>query len=86
MLINFATFGDGGDVGRWAAISTMWIAIPAMVGMLIVQALIAGIIYLLARLLNIMPAYTAMVQGLTRDLYTEVKRYGTVGFLKSRLV
>lgn len=31
-------------------------------------------------------AYTAMVQGLTRDLYTEVKRYGTVGFLKSRLV
>ena len=31
-------------------------------------------------------AYTVMVQGLTRDLYTEVKRYGTVGFLKSRLV
>lgn len=29
-------------------------------------------------------AYTAMVQGLTRDLYTEVTRYGTVGFLKSR--
>ncbi len=30
-------------------------------------------------------AYTAMVQGLTRDLYTSVKRYGTMGFLKSRL-
>jgi propionate CoA-transferase len=30
-------------------------------------------------------AYTAMVQGLTRDHYAEVKRYGTVGFLKSRL-
>ena len=30
-------------------------------------------------------AYAAMVQGLTRDHYAEVKRYGTVGFLKSRL-
>jgi propionate CoA-transferase len=30
-------------------------------------------------------AYTAMVQGLTRDFYTGVKRYGTMGFLKSRL-
>ena len=29
--------------------------------------------------------YLAMVQDLMRDLYTEVKRYGTVGFLKSRL-
>jgi len=31
-------------------------------------------------------AYAAMVQGLTRDHYAEVKRYGTVGFLKSRLL
>ena len=30
-------------------------------------------------------AYAAMVQGLTRDFYTGVKRYGTMGFLKSRL-
>jgi len=30
-------------------------------------------------------AYAAMVRGLTHDHYTEVKRYGTGGFLKSRL-
>ena len=30
-------------------------------------------------------AYTAMVQGLTDRFYTGVKRYGTMGFLKSRL-
>jgi propionate CoA-transferase len=31
-------------------------------------------------------AYAAMVQALTRDHYAHVKRYGTVGFLKSRLL
>lgn len=29
--------------------------------------------------------YATMVQALARDLYRDVKRYGTVGFLKSRL-
>lgn len=62
VLINLATFGWGGDVARWGAISTMWIAIPTMVIMLIVLAVIVGLIYLLAKLLNITPNYTAMAQ------------------------
>ena len=28
VLVNVAAFGGSGDVGRWAAISTIWIAIP----------------------------------------------------------
>ena len=35
VLINIATFNQGGDVARWAAISTIWIVIPIMIGMLI---------------------------------------------------
>ncbi|HRQ23014.1 MAG TPA: hypothetical protein PLF42_06245 [Anaerolineales bacterium] len=30
-LVSFATFEQGGDVGRWAAISTIWIVIPVLV-------------------------------------------------------
>lgn len=75
VLVNIATFRDGGDVGRWAAISTIWIAIPTMIGMLIVLALLAGIIYLLGKLLNIMPSYTAMVQ----DFFYKIESYARRG-------
>ncbi|MBI2331472.1 MAG: hypothetical protein HYU84_04790 [Chloroflexi bacterium] len=30
--VSFATFSQGGDVGRWAAISTMWVIIPMLIG------------------------------------------------------
>ena len=49
-------------------------------------ALALGMAHSPAFALDLADAYAAMVQGLTRDLYSEVKRYGTVGFLKSRLV
>lgn len=75
VLINIATFGGGGDVGRWAAISTMWIAVPTIIGMLIVLALIGGIIYLLARLLNLLPPYTSMVQ----DFFYKIENYAKRG-------
>ena len=75
VLINIATFRDGGDVARWAAISTMWIAVPTAVGMLTVLAVLAGMIYLLARLLNILPSYTAMAQ----DLFYKIENYARRG-------
>ena len=74
VLINVVTFGNGGDVARWAAISTMWIAIPTIIGMLIVLALLVGIIYLLAKLLNITPNYTAMAQDFFYLIQSYAKR------------
>jgi len=71
VVINLATFRDGGDVARWAAISTLWIVVPTMLGMLIFLALLVGIIYLLARLLNIAPNYTAIAQ----DFFYRIKSY-----------
>ena len=61
-LINIATFNQGGDAGRWAAISTIWIVIPIMLGLLIVTALLGGLVYLMQKLLNITPTYTGMAQ------------------------
>jgi len=62
VLINVATFRDGGDVGRWAAISTIWIVIPIMLGLLIFTALLGGLVYLMYRLLNVTPTYTSLAQ------------------------
>jgi len=62
VLINIATFNQGGDVARWAAISTIWIVIPIMFGLLIFLALLVGLVYLMMKLLNVTPTYTGMAQ------------------------
>lgn len=75
VLINVATFRGGGDVARWGAISTMWIAIPTMIIMLIFLALLVGIVYLLAKLLNTAPHYTVRAQ----DFFYKVESYARRG-------
>ena len=62
VLINIATFNQGGDVARWAAISTIWIVIPIMFGLLIFLALLVGLVYLMMKLLHVTPTYTGMAQ------------------------
>jgi hypothetical protein len=74
VLINVATFRDGGDVGRWAAISTIWIVIPIMLGLLIVTALLGGLIYLMQKLLNITPTYTSLAQDYVYRAQGYIKR------------
>jgi hypothetical protein len=71
VLVNIATFQGGGDVARWAAISTMWIAIPTLLGMLVFLAIVGGLIYLMAKLLNLLPTYT----GKTQDLFYKIEGY-----------
>ena len=74
VLINIATFRDNGDVARWAAISTMWIAIPIMIGMLVLLALLGGIIYLLSKLLDVTPRYTGQAQDYVYKVAAAIKR------------
>jgi len=74
VLINIATFRDGGDVARWAAVSTIWIVIPIMIGLLIVFAIFVGLVYLMAKLLNITPTYTGQLQDLVYKLAGYIKR------------
>lgn len=62
VLISLAAFRANGEVGRWAAISTIWIIIPIMCAGLICLALLVGLVYLLARLLGILPTYTGKAQ------------------------
>jgi len=74
VLVNIATFRDGGDVGRWAAISTIWIVIPIMIAGFIFLALLTGIIYLLKRLLQITPLYTGQAQDLVHKIAIRIRR------------
>jgi hypothetical protein len=74
VLVNVATFNQGGDVARWAAISTIWIVIPIMIGMLLFLALLVGLVYLMKKLLNITPTYTGMAQDYVHIAEGYVKR------------
>jgi hypothetical protein len=74
VLINIATFRDNGDAARWAAISTMWIAVPVFITGLVFLALLVGIIYLLGRLLGITPTYTGRAQDFVHKLAIRIRR------------
>jgi len=62
VLIYFATFEGDGDVGRWAAISTIWIVIPILLVGLVLLALLVALVYGMKRLLDISPTYTGLAQ------------------------
>ena len=62
LLAGFATFQGGGDVGKWAAIATIWIVIPLMALMLVILVLSFALVYLLAKLTKISPRYTGIAQ------------------------
>ena len=74
VLVNIATFNQGGDVARWAAISTIWIVIPIMLGLLIFLALLVGLVYLMKKLLNVTPTYTGLAQDYVHLGVSYVKR------------
>ena len=74
VLINIATFRDNGDVSRWAAVSTIWISIPIIIMALVFLAILAGIVYLLIRLLQIAPIYTGKVQDVAYKVAGYVRR------------
>ena len=74
VLVNIATFRDNGDVGRWAAISTIWIAIPVCIMGLVFLALFGGLVYLMGRLLGIAPRYTGKAQDFVHKLAIRIRR------------
>ena len=72
---GIATFGQGGDSPRWAAISTIWLVIPIMFFSLLFLAILIGLIYLMARALNVIPPYTAKGQYYVNRGASEAKRF-----------
>ena len=74
VLISVATFRNNGDVDRWAAVSTIWIVIPIMIGLLIFTALLGGLVYLMMRLLHITPTYTGIAQDYVYLAQSYIKR------------
>ena len=78
VLIGLATFSGTSDSPRWAAISTIWLVMPVIVFGLFVLIILVGLVYLMAKSLNVIPPYTAKAQYYVNRGASEVKRYSNM--------
>ncbi len=62
LWIIFLTANGNQNVGRWASISAIWITLPILLAGLITLAILGGLVYLMMRLLGILPTYTGLAQ------------------------
>lgn len=53
----------GGDVGRWAGISLIWLIAPVMLAALITLLFLIGSIYAIVRLIQVIPNYSYQALG-----------------------
>ncbi|MGE5462488.1 MAG: hypothetical protein ACM3PS_03980 [Syntrophothermus sp.] len=74
-LAYVGTFRYGGDVELWSQISTIYLAIPTIIFLVVIFAMVGGIAFLLTKLLGILPRYTFMAQ----DLAYKMKAYARRG-------
>ena len=91
-----SAFGGQGDVGRWAAISTIWLILPGLLLELMALAALVAVIYLVGRLRGAIPVYSRLAQRAFSRAESATKRgsemvrspklaaQGFVGFVRSR--
>ena len=73
-VASVSAFRGTGDAARWAAISTIWLAIPGMVMGLVLLATLAVMIYLIWRVVRLIPPYSWRAQRLLNRVETTTKR------------
>ena len=75
VITGIAAFGANDNSSIWAAISTIWLVIPVMFFGLIFLVLVAGLVYLLARTLQVLPPFTSKAQYYVNRGASETKRF-----------
>ena len=78
VFIGVAAFRQGGDVARWGAVAAIWIVVPLMLVALVLAALLAGLAYLMGRLLGILPVYTGKLQDIVYRIEGAVKKFSNM--------
>lgn len=74
LVILTATRGDtGGRISGWADTSFIWLILPVMLIAIIGTLVIGGLIYLVGRVLNILPSYTYLGQQYSGLISAQVK-------------
>lgn len=75
VVTSMVAFGGTGDSVRWAAVSTIWLLVPTMIFGLIFLAILSGLVYLLARTLQVLPTYTSNAQYYLNRVASQIKHF-----------
>ncbi len=86
VLVSLGTFRGNGDVARWAAISTIWLTIPVMLGALVMLAVFIALAYLLGRAVGLIPPYTLQAQLFTSKMVAAARRVDQFGHQPTRII
>ncbi len=62
ILLWQLSFGGAGDVGRWAAVSTMWLLIPVIFGGVILLAAVCALVFVAVRINGWVPTFSYRAQ------------------------
>ncbi len=68
-----------GNLSQIAAVSTIWLIMPVMVFGILLTLLLLGLIYLAARVLNILPQYTFLVAQYAALIEAKIKLWTIKG-------
>lgn len=74
VLTSVATFRDNGEVGRWAAMSTIWILLPVLAAGFVFLIILVALIYLILRLTKLIPSYSYQAQRIFYHIEGGAKR------------
>ncbi len=65
----------GGIVSQWADASLIWLILPVLPVALALTVVLAGMVYLMAKALNIIPTYSLLVQQYANLMSIYVKKW-----------
>jgi len=86
VLVSLGTFRGNGNVARWAAISTIWLTLPVMMGALILLVVLMALAYLLGRAAGFIPPYTLQAQLFTARMLAAARQADLFGRQPKRLI
>ena len=73
-----AALQTGGDVSRWAAISTIWLTLPVLLGGLIAGAILVALIVFITYAIRFIPPYSRRTQRVFYRVEYGTKRLATM--------
>ncbi|HEX8991243.1 MAG TPA: hypothetical protein VF784_06160 [Anaerolineales bacterium] len=85
VLVSLAAAHGGGDIGRWAAISTIWLLIPVLFVGLVLLLILVAIAYVMGLATEFIPPYTRKAQVFVSHVEAGVRRAASVAY-RPRLI